>query len=118
MRLKVVGRSCDRRRQAGLRRRAGRNRTARSVERTVPFQLACQAIAVTWCTTAGHDPADVDGHRFRAPWYTSKAQPSTADIASKLRRVIIAARFCVSRPDRPTSEEINVIRLAWEDLAA
>jgi hypothetical protein len=25
-----------------------RNRTARAVERTVPFQLACQAIAVLW----------------------------------------------------------------------
>jgi DDE superfamily endonuclease len=95
-----------------------RNRTARAVERTIPFQLACQAVAVTWYATAGHDPADLDGHRFRSPWYTSKAQPSTADIAGKLRRVIIAARFRVSRPYRPAPEEINVIRLAWEDLAA
>ena len=95
-----------------------RNRTARAVERTVPFQLACQAAAVTWYATIGHDPADVDGHRARAPWYTSKAQPSTADMAGKLRRVIIAARFRASRPDRPTPEEINIIRLAWEDLAA
>jgi DDE superfamily endonuclease len=95
-----------------------RNRTARAVERTIPFQLACQAVAVTWYATAGHDPADAGGHRFRSPWYTSKAQPSTADIAGKLRRVIIAARFRVSRPYRPTPEEINVIRLAWEDLAA
>jgi hypothetical protein len=54
----------------------------------------------------------------RAPWYTTKAQPSTADMAGKLRRVIIAAKFAVSRPDQPTREEINVIRLAWEDLAA
>jgi hypothetical protein len=95
-----------------------RNRTARAVERTVPFQLACQAIATCWYSTAGHDPADVAGHRARAPWYASKAQPSTADMAAKLRRVIIAARFKVSRPDQPTPEEISVIRLAWEDLAA
>ncbi|MGB6579930.1 MAG: hypothetical protein WBF34_18620 [Streptosporangiaceae bacterium] len=95
-----------------------RNRTARAVERVIPFQLACQAIAVTWYATAGHDPADVQGHRARAPWYTAKAQPSTADMAAKLRRVIIAARFRASRPDQPTPEEINVIRLAWEDLAA
>jgi hypothetical protein len=39
-------------------------------------------------------------------------------MAGKLRRVIIAARFKASRPDQPTPEEINVIRLAWEDLAA
>ena len=95
-----------------------RNRTARAVDRTVPFQLACQAVAVTWYATAGHHPADVDSHRARAPWYTSKTQPSTADMAGKLRRVLIAARFRASRPDQPTPEEIHVIRLAWEDLAA
>ena len=95
-----------------------RNRTARAVERTVPFQLACQAIATCWYATAGHDPADMADHRARAPWYTTKAQPSTADMAAKLRRVIIAARFKASRPDQPTPEEISVLRLAWEDAAA
>ncbi len=95
-----------------------RNRTARAVERAIPFQLACQAIAVTWYATAGHDPADVEDHRARAPWYITKAQPSTADMAAKLRRVLIAAKFQASRPDQPTPEEINVIRLAWESPAA
>ena len=95
-----------------------RNRTARAVERTVPFQLACQAIATCWYATAGHDSADVADHRARAPWYASKTQPSTADMAAKLRRVIIANRFKASRPDQPTPEEISVLRLAWEDLAA
>jgi hypothetical protein len=93
-----------------------RNRTARAVERTVPFALACQAIATCWYATAGHDPADTGDHR--APWYKTKPQPSTADMAAKLRRVIIAARFKASRPDQPTPEEIRIIRLAWEDLAA
>ena len=95
-----------------------RNRKARAVERTVPFQLACQAIATVWYATAGHDPGAIDACRARAPWYTSKAQPSTADMAAKLRRVLIAARFQASRSDQPTPEEINVIRLAWEGLAA
>ena len=94
-----------------------RNRTARAVERTVPFQLACQAVTACWYATAGHDPADVAEHRARAPWYTTKAQPSTADMAAQLRRVIIAARFKASRPDQPTPEEISVLRLAWEDAA-
>jgi hypothetical protein len=58
------------------------------------------------------------GHRARAPWYTTKTQPSTADMAAKLRRIIIAARFKASRPDQPTPEEISVLRLAWEDAAA
>ena len=94
------------------------SRTARAVERTIPFQLASQAIATCWYATAGHDPADTEDHRARAPWYTTKTQPSTADMAAKLRRVIIAARFKATRPDQPTPEEIRVIRLAWEDLAA
>jgi DDE superfamily endonuclease len=95
-----------------------RNRTARAVERTIPFQLACQAIATCWYATVGHDPADVADHRARAPWYASKTQPSTADMAAKLRGVIIAARFKASRPDQPTPEEISILRLAWENAAA
>jgi hypothetical protein len=39
-------------------------------------------------------------------------------MAGQLRRVIIAARFRASGPDQTIREEINVIRLAWEDLAA
>jgi hypothetical protein len=93
-----------------------RNRVARAVERTIPFALACQAIAVVWYATAGHHPADVEARRARAPWYRGKTEPSTADMAAKLRRVVIAARlFKPSRPDQPTCEEIHVIRLAWED---
>jgi hypothetical protein len=95
-----------------------RNRTAAAVERTVPFELACQAIAVTWYATVGHNPADLQERRLAAPWYTSKAEPSTADMTAKLRRVIIAARFKATRPDQPTSAEISALRLAWEDLAA
>jgi hypothetical protein len=74
-----------------------RNRTARAVERTIPFQLACQALATTWYATAGHHPADVADHRARAPWYTTKSQPSTADMLAKLRRVLIAAKYRASR---------------------
>ena len=95
-----------------------RNRTARAVERTVPFQLACQAIATAWYATARHDPADVADHRARAPWYTTKTQPSTADMLAELGRVLIAARFRASHRDQPTPEEIHAIRLAWEDIAA
>jgi hypothetical protein len=92
-----------------------RNRTARAVERTVPFQIACQAVAVTWYATAGHNPADTASRRIQAPWYTSKTEPSTADMTAKLRRVIIAARFKRLYADQPEPAEIHAIRLAWED---
>ena len=50
-----------------------RNRTAAAVERTVPFQIACQAAAVTWYATAGHDPADLHERRALAPpWQPSR----------------------------------------------
>ena len=97
--------------------RQARNRVAAAVERTVPFQLACQAIAILWYATAGHDPADVEDRRTSAPWYASKAEPSTADMTAKLRRVIIAARFKAPRPDQPTPAEISILRLAWEGIA-
>jgi hypothetical protein len=37
---------------------------------------------------------------------------------AKLRRVLIATRFRLARPDQPTPAEIQTIRLAWEDTAA
>jgi hypothetical protein len=92
-----------------------RNRTARAVERTIPFMLACQAIAITWYATAGWSPADTEARRANAPWYTAKTEPSTADMTAKLRRVIIAAKFKPLRPDQPTPEEIHAIQMAWED---
>jgi hypothetical protein len=94
-----------------------RNRTAAAVERTIPFMLACQALAVCWYATAGHHPADSEARRRDAPWYTSKTEPSTADMTAKLRRVIIAAKFKRLRPHQPEPEEIHAIRLAWEDAA-
>ena len=47
----------------------------------------------------------------RSP-YKIKTQPSTADVAAKLRCIIIAGRFKASHSDQPTHEEIRVIRLA------
>jgi hypothetical protein len=37
---------------------------------------------------------------------------------AKLRRVIIAMQFRRVDPEWPTPQEIGLIRLAWEDVAA
>ncbi|MGO9083391.1 MAG: hypothetical protein ACLQDY_30935 [Streptosporangiaceae bacterium] len=95
-----------------------RNRTARAVRVTIPFTLACQSLAIIWYATASHDPDDVDEHRARAPWYVTRAEPSTADMTAKLRRVLIAVRFLLPRPGQLTPAEISAIRLAWETPAA
>jgi hypothetical protein len=94
------------------------NRTARAVERTVPFGLTRLTLAVCWYATTGHQPSDVAEHRTRRPWYRTKTNPSTSDMLAKLRRVLIAARFRPAQPERPTPAEIQTIRLAWEDPAA
>jgi hypothetical protein len=91
---------------------------ARAVRATIPFTLTCQTIAIIWYATVGHDPADVAEHSARARWYAAKAEPSTADMIAKLRRVLIAARFRRPRPDQLTPAEISAIRLAWETPAA
>jgi hypothetical protein len=95
-----------------------RNRLAAAVHRTLPFALACQSLAVLWYATAGHHPGDVDEHRARAPWYRTKAEPSTADMIAKLRRVLIAAKYQPVHAGEPTPEEIHAVRLAWEGAVA
>ena len=95
-----------------------RNRLPRAVERTVPFALVVNSLAICWYATAGHHPDDVQAVRELAPWYRDKVQPSVLDIHAKLRRVIIAAQFRRTDPQPPTPAEINVLRLAWADAAA
>jgi len=90
-----------------------RNRTENAVHRTVPFGLYCYTITVIWYTLHGHHPTDAADRREKAPWYTTKTEPSFADMAAKLRRVIIAARFSVIHPRRPTYAEIRAVQEAW-----
>ncbi len=88
------------------------------MHRTLPFTPACQSIAMLWYATTGHHPGDVDERRARAPWYRTKAEPSTADMIAKLRRVLIAAKYRPVHSGEPTPEEIHAVRLAWEGAVA
>ena len=90
-----------------------RNRSPRAVERTVPFGLVCLSLVTVWYATAGTATADVAEHRARARWYTTKTEPSFADMTAKLRRVIIAARFRHPSPHQATHEQIHAVHLAW-----
>ncbi len=95
-----------------------RNRLHPAVQRTVPFGLIWSTLAICWYAHAGYDPGDVDHARAQAPWYRTKAQPSVADMLSKLRRVIITTQFRRTDPQPATPTEINILRLAWADIAA
>jgi len=95
-----------------------RNRLAAAVRRTVPFALTAQSLTMLWYATAGHHPDDITERRTQAPWYTTKSQPSTADMLTKLRRVLTATKFRPLHPEAPTPAEIHTIRLAWDLDAA
>jgi hypothetical protein len=90
-----------------------RNRTRRAVERTVPFGLICFSVVTVWYTLHGHCASDVVRHRARARWYTTKTEPSYDDMAIKLRRVIIAARFRSPCPEQATPQETRAVLAAW-----
>ena len=90
-----------------------RNRTRRAVERTVPFGLICFSVVTVWYALHGHAPDDVATHRARARWYTTKTEPSYDDMAIKLRRVIIAARFRHPCPGQATPQETQAVLAAW-----
>ncbi|ABD12437.1 IS4 family transposase [Frankia sp. B2] len=95
-----------------------RNRLATAAQRAVPFGLTCQTLAFTWYLTTGHHHDDAAEHRARAPWYTTKTRPSTADLLAKHRRVLIATKYQPAHPEQPTPAEIHTLRLAWEITAA
>ncbi|WP_245177563.1 transposase, partial [Geodermatophilus sp. DF01-2] len=57
-----------------------RNRLRTAVERTVPFALLVQTLVVLWYTDHGDPAGDLAAIRAAAPWYTTKAEPSYADM--------------------------------------
>lgn len=92
-----------------------RNRVRSAVERTAPFGFICLSLAIVWYALHGHSPTDVAEHRARARWYTTKRNPSVADMLAKLRRVIIAEQFRPTRLQEPKSPEIEALA---QELAA
>jgi DDE superfamily endonuclease len=95
-----------------------RNRVRTAVERTVPFGLFCYSILTIWYARHGHHHTDTAHRRTRAPWYTSKTEPSTLDMLTTLRRQIIAARFMPPTPRPATTQEILEVHHAWALAAA
>jgi hypothetical protein len=76
-----------------------RTRTRRSVERLVPFGLACLSLAIIWYARHGQPAADLAAHRARAPWYRHKRTVSVADMLAALRRAVLAAQYPHGHPD-------------------
>lgn len=94
-----------------------RNRTARAVERTVPFGLSVYTLIILWYAQHGHPTHDVAVHRSLSPWYRTKAEPSFQDMTDTPRRVILATRFQPTSPAQPTDQEILAVTHAWAQAA-
>jgi hypothetical protein len=105
--------SCDLFFHRGLRSPdQARNRTGDAVERTTPFTLYCYTIVELWYAT--HDTSPAMPPTAARPRLGAPARPNPiADIAAKLRCVIIAARFSPTAPVRPTEADIRTVQHAW-----
>jgi hypothetical protein len=84
-----------------------RNRVRRAVERTVPFGLICQSLAIAWYALHANPTEDIGRRRRIAPWYSQKRDPSMIDILSALRRELIRAEFQVQAARAPSSHQIT-----------
>lgn len=94
-----------------------RNRTARAVERTVPFGLTAYTLVILRYARHGNPAADVAAHRLVSPWFTRKTEVSFQYMTNALRRVIIAGRFTPTSPRQATNEEILAVTTAWAQAA-
>jgi hypothetical protein len=84
------GRRADaRRNRVGPRRVRG----AQAALRTAPLAGVAYALVVRWYLQHGDPRADVSSARKRAPWYTTKAHPSFADMLAALRRQLWRQQF-------------------------
>ena len=95
-----------------------RNRTKQAIERTFPFGMYVYSLVILWYTLHGHHPEVIAERRRRAPWYSTKTEPSFLDMLITLRRTVIAARFLPIDAGRPKDHEIRRIQQAWASAAA
>ncbi len=86
-----------------------RNRVQRAVERTVPFGLICQSVAVAWYALHADPAADVARRRRIAPWYSQKRDPSMLDVLGALRRELIRAEFRQGAERAPSPRQIKAL---------
>jgi hypothetical protein len=74
------------------------NRTARAVERAVPFAFLVQSLLITWYAISCDPAAGLERRRQRSPWYTAKATPAAADMHAALRDALTSARLNTISP--------------------
>src|ERR1035441_833776 len=94
------------------------NRVSGAVGRPVPFGFLVQSLLICWYARYAYDPADVARRRMLCPWYTTKTEPSTADMLARLRREFLTARFSAIRPGQTPPPQIPDHAWTCDTLAA
>jgi DDE superfamily endonuclease len=87
--------------------------TRRSVERTAPLAMLLYSLIVLWFAREGHR----SWRPLICPWYTSKTQPSFADMLGTLRRLSVRRHVLTLAIRGPGSRKIqqlleNVVTMA------
>ena len=105
----------QRRRGAGpaVRGRLGRRRSPTAAPRRWPARSGsrCWPDRTRWSSNRRR-------RRLLCPWYTTKTEPSTADMLARLRREFLTARFSAIRPGQTPPGQIPGYAWACDTLAA
>jgi len=94
------------------------NRTARAVERTVPFAFLIQSLMICWYAISCDPAAGIERRRQRSPWYRAKATPAAADMHAALRDALTGTRINAISPGSGESRKIPGGTLTSEARAA
>lgn len=93
----------------GSQARGDRGRLA--VERTAPFALIVRGMIIVWYLGQERWRQDVEEHRARAPWYSSKITPSFNDMLCAIRREILGHRYATTpRRERTLAEYLGTLQ--------
>jgi hypothetical protein len=88
--------------------------TRRSVERTAPLAMLLYSLIVLWFAREGHR----SWRPLICPWYTSKTEPSFADMLSTLRRLSVRQQVLTLALCGPGSRKIQQLLENAVTLAA
>jgi hypothetical protein len=69
------------------------NRLEKAVQRSVPFTFMCNTITTLWYAINANPETQITERRRKAPWYTTKTDPSTLDMLYTMRNALTVHRI-------------------------
>jgi hypothetical protein len=94
------------------------NRTARAVERAVPFAFLVQSLMICWYAISCDPVAGLEPRRQQNPWYAAKTTPAATDMHAALRDALTGARINAIGPGDCGARKSTTSTLASETHAA